>query len=213
MNKDLMIKGFIFVAGAAIGSVVTWKMVKTKYEQIAQEEIESVKEAFSNKDITVEDVAKAAVKEGFNVDVSVENREYSAAERVDPESPSVPYEIRDIVKKLGYVSELNEKEKPDEPNEENKEEEEEDMDSKPYVISPDEFGDCEYITVSLSYYLDGIVTNEQGKIVTNIDELIGEDFADHFGEYEDDSVFVRNDRLGMDFEILKDYRDYYEDEE
>lgn len=207
MNKDLIVKGMIFAAGAAIGSVVTWKVVKTKYEQIAQEEIESVKEAFSNKDITVEDMAKAAVKEGFNVNISVENGEDSAAERVDPDSPSVSDEIRGIVERLGYTAESTGE------SEENKEEEEEDDMEKPYVISPEEFGDCDYITVSLTYYLDGIVTNDQDKIITNVAELVGDNFADHFGEYEDDSVFVRNDRLGMDFEILKDYRDYYEDEE
>ena len=196
MNKDSIVKGMIFVAGAAIGSLVTWKMVKTKYEQIAQEEIESVREAFGRGNDDTEEPA--------------ENEE----ENIVMAGPSVSEEIRGIVEKLGYTAESNEKEKPNEEKEESKEEEdEEDMDSKPYVISPDEFGDCEYITVSLSYYLDGIVTNEQGKIVANTDELIGEDFADHFGEYEDDSVFVRNDRLGMDFEILKDYRDYYEDEE
>ena len=39
----------MFAAGIAIGSVVTWKMVKTKYEQIAQEEINSVKEHFNKK--------------------------------------------------------------------------------------------------------------------------------------------------------------------
>lgn len=203
MNKDLIVKGLIFVAGAAIGSVVTWKMVKTKYEQIAQEEIESVREAFG-RSIDEDDTEESTEDE-------------SGIKGVDPDSPSVAEEIRGIVKKLGYVTELPEEENPTETTEEKEEnkeeEEEEDMDSKPYVISPDEFGDCEYITVSLSYYLDGIVTNEQGKIVTNTDELIGEDFADHFGEYEEDSVFVRNDRLGMDFEILKDYRDYYEDEE
>ena len=37
----------IFSTGVAIGSFVTWKMVKTKYERIAQEEIDSVKETFS----------------------------------------------------------------------------------------------------------------------------------------------------------------------
>lgn len=37
----------IFAIGAAIGSLATWKFVKTKYEKIANEEIESVKEIFS----------------------------------------------------------------------------------------------------------------------------------------------------------------------
>ena len=36
----------IFAAGAFIGSAVTWKLVKTKYEKIAQEEIDSVKDFY-----------------------------------------------------------------------------------------------------------------------------------------------------------------------
>ena len=37
----------LFTAGAIIGSLVTWKVVKTKYEDIAQEEIDSVKEEYT----------------------------------------------------------------------------------------------------------------------------------------------------------------------
>ena len=46
MNRDMLVKAFIFTAGAAIGSVVTWKVIKTKYEQISKEEIESVREEY-----------------------------------------------------------------------------------------------------------------------------------------------------------------------
>ena len=41
-----------------------------------------------------------------------------------------------------------------------------------------------------------------------IEETIGKDSLTHFGEYEDDSVFVRNDRLKVDYEILMDQRGY-----
>ena len=40
---------FIFAVGAVIGSAVTWKYTKAKYEQIAKEEIESVKEVYSRR--------------------------------------------------------------------------------------------------------------------------------------------------------------------
>ena len=36
MNRKTLVKAFIFVAGAAIGSAVTWKVVKNKYEQITR---------------------------------------------------------------------------------------------------------------------------------------------------------------------------------
>lgn len=45
MMGDKIVKLLIFGIGAAIGSVVTWKLVKTKYERIADEEIESVKKS------------------------------------------------------------------------------------------------------------------------------------------------------------------------
>ena len=48
MNKTLTNLA-IFVAGAAVGSIATWAIVKKKYEQIANEEIKSVKEVFYNK--------------------------------------------------------------------------------------------------------------------------------------------------------------------
>lgn len=52
--------------------------------------------------------------------------------------------------------------------------------------------------MKLSYFQlrlrDGKVMNfnKECKIITNVDELVGEDFASHFGEYEDDSVFSCN---------------------
>ena len=49
MSKSILSKVFIFAVGAAIGSAVTWKLVKTKYEKIANEEIESVKEIYGAK--------------------------------------------------------------------------------------------------------------------------------------------------------------------
>ena len=44
--NDTLSKVLIFVAGAAVGSVVTWRLVETKYKKIADEEIKSVKEVF-----------------------------------------------------------------------------------------------------------------------------------------------------------------------
>ena len=38
-----------FVAGAAIGSIVTWKLVEKKYKVLADEEIESVREVYKRK--------------------------------------------------------------------------------------------------------------------------------------------------------------------
>lgn len=56
-------KILIFAAGVAIGSAVTWKLVKDKYKKLADEEIASVKEVWSKKHPTVEDISETDVKE------------------------------------------------------------------------------------------------------------------------------------------------------
>lgn len=48
MNSTLN-KIVMFTIGAVIGSAVTWKLLKTKYERLAQEEIDSVKERYTYK--------------------------------------------------------------------------------------------------------------------------------------------------------------------
>ena len=45
-------------------------------------------------------------------------------------------------------------------------------------------------------------------IVDDIEETVGIDSLTHFGEYEDGSVFVRNDERKCDYEILLDHRNY-----
>ena len=85
------------------------------------------------------------------------------------------------------------------------------MEKEPYVISPYDFGEIdEYSQIELTYYADEILEDDEYNIVTNIDEIIGSKALTTFGEYEDDSVFVRNERLCADFQILKDPRTYAE---
>lgn len=81
----------------------------------------------------------------------------------------------------------------------------------PYVISPDEFGELdEYEQISLTYYADQVLADDNEKMIKDVDYVVGVESLTHFGEYEDDSVFVRNDRLKCDFEILMDTRTYSE---
>ena len=82
---------------------------------------------------------------------------------------------------------------------------------KPYVIDPNEFGECDYSTVSLTYYADDVLTyDEDDEIVVDRDDIVGNDAVNHFGEYEADSVFVRNDARKCDYEILYDQRNYHD---
>lgn len=167
MNKGVF--GFLtFAAGGAAGFFAANKLMKQKYEQLVQDEIDSVKAAFRKDHPLPEKKSKPTEKE---------RKEYSQH-----------------IAKLGYTEEKKPFPK-----------------QEPHVISPDEFGDQDdYDEISLTYYADGTVTDDNDRAMSEdeIEETIGKDSLTHFGEYEDDSVLVRNDRLKADYEILMDQRSY-----
>lgn len=177
MNKT--INFMIFVLGVAVGSVVTWRYVEKKYEQIAQDEIDSVKEVFSRREA------------GFTEDTEVRIKADNAKEK-----PSV-IEYAARLREQGYT------------NYSDMVDEKPETVDKPYVIAPEEFGDLDgYETISLTYYADQILADDNDVIVDDVEDVVGFDSLNSFGEYEDDSVFVRNDRLKCDYEILLDQRKY-----
>lgn len=192
MNK---LFGFVmFIAGAAIGSAATWQYTKKKYEQIAQEEIDSVKEALSNrscefgkkKDDGI--IVKSNATDTVIVDESIRAKE----------KPSVA-EYAAKLQEQGYTNYSNHEIAKDAvaPM------------IEPYVIPPEEFGDADgYEKISLSYYADKILADEDDETVDDVENTVGLDSLNHFGDYEYDSVFVRNDRLKCDYEILLDRRRY-----
>lgn len=180
-----MNKLFIFAAGATIGSVVTWKFLKTKYERIAQEEIESVKEVFSRKEET------------FDTDSTDEDIYEDTSEDLN--------EMNNILQDSNYTAK-NEEEGETETVKDREY-------GHPYVIKPEEFGEkYNYETVSLTYYADGVLADDFDEVIEagEIDDMVGLDSLETFGEYEDDSVFVRNDEMETDFEILLDERNFYD---
>lgn len=172
----------MFALGAAVGSAVTWQYTKKKYEKIAQEEIDSVKEVFSKREADTE----------IKVETEHSNVQEARFDKVE-EKPDLS-EYAAILEQEGYTSEEGVK-----------------VSDKPYVISPDEFGEFdEYEQISFTYYADQVLADENDEQIEDVEGTIGHEALTHFGEYEDDSVFVRNDRRKCDYEILMDNRLYSE---
>lgn len=171
------------IAGAAVGSAVTWKIVKTKYERIAQEEIDSVKEFYSKKhgEKTEDSKDEALVKKEQNKQmigeyVDITNRYTSQSDENEQKGGS------DIMDKVG-----------------------------PQVISPDEYGEIsEYETLSLTYYADGVLADDMDDEIEDVEAIVGYNFEEHFDEYSDDpdTVYIVNHRLKCYYEICKDDANY-----
>lgn len=185
MNNGKII--FSFIAGAALSAAVSWRYFKTKYERIAQEEIDSIREYYRTTRGEIDEMHE-------HVDDNVAKAIAQGASK-----KKIVTEYADILARESYV----------EPSVTESMKKEAETMSVPYVIAPEEFGERDnYETISLTYYADGVLTDDFDEPIEDVEAIVGEESLTHFGEYEDDSVFVRNDKLKTDYEILADSRKY-----
>ena len=179
---------FIFAVGAAAGAVATWKLLNDKYEKLYHEEVEAYKEYHKEKSDKATSVPKP------EPEPEVKKEEYIHKVDQDP----IMNKLRDTIERAGYTDYSTAKVK----------NESEEKDIRPYVIRPEELGDqIGYDVIELTYYADGVVA-EEDDVMDDVDEVIGIDSLGHFGQFEEDAVCVRNDRLKCDYQILLDERKY-----
>ena len=175
-----------FVAGAVVGGIATWQYTKKKYEQIAQEEIDSVKEVFK----TINEEKRSIRDWSEYEDDGEEDDENEEQHRANVTS------YKNLLVSNGYSNPSPSTQIPVD---------------RAYVIKPDEFGEFEdYETISLFYTKDGVLLDDRYERVDDPDFTISMESLDHIGDYEDDCVHVRNDRLKADYEILVEERTYSE---
>lgn len=168
-----MNKFIIFGSGVAIGSIATWQLLKNKYEQLVQEEIDSVKKVFYRKN-------------------NPESEDQNIKDEHDNKMMRASYER--TIKKEGYKDYAGYYDKSDLKD--------------PYIIPPEEYGDNkEYEEILLTYYADDVVTDDNGEIIDDVEEIIGHTL-ESFGEYEEGSVHVRNDERKAYYEIIREPRTY-----
>lgn len=194
----------IFTVGLVIGSAVSYIYNSKKFNEQLDDEIEKTKSYYENKySKTEESIEKdLTVEEPINVEKT--EKYLSMINRYD--SPAVKNDEKETKKiKATFYDPLT-----DEIEEVEMEENMTNDELKPYVISPDEFGETDYKIVSLNYYADNVLTDEFDNIIDDVEGTVGEASLDTFGEYEDDTVFVRNDSLEIDYEICADLRAYSE---
>lgn len=175
-----MKNALIFLGGAALGSLLTWKIVEKKYKDLADAEIKSVVDAFKKKDHTENE--DELQEEVVNQYVEIVN-----------EKEEIRKEYSNTISNCGYSTQDN---KDDNNATEN-------YGFKPYVIAPEEFGNIDgYNAVSWMYYADGVLLDEMDQMVDDPEYIIG-DALKHFGDFGDNLVHVRNENTKCDYEIIK----------
>lgn len=185
MNNNV-VGAVSFAVGAATGFLVSWKLLKKRYADMANEEIQSVK------------------------DMYMRNNKKEELESVDIEDiDAVKEECERIIERCNYKAYSDTK------TEQKEEEVNFYMDrDKPYTIDPEDFNMYDdYTPMYCDYFADGVLVDDSGTIIKEVDDLIGKDNLMKFGEYEEDTVYVRNDQKKIDFEICRDLEAYSSDTE
>lgn len=179
----------MFVMGAAVGSLVTWKIMRSRCEKIIRDEVDSFAKDWSQRMKETE----SAYNPGEGDDEWIDDDE----EDDDDDEYFDDSVIHDYHTIAGRYT-----------NEEGGEDEVPYING-PYVIAPEDCGGGEfrYNVQPLTYYADGILADDWG-IKLDIDETIGEDSLDHFGDYAEEVVHVRNERNELDYEVTLDPRRY-----
>lgn len=199
MNKKLF-NVLLFTAGAVAGSTVTWYVVKTKYERILQEEIASVKETWaymSQKESEEEefDNVDEYTETECDLDEDIDENEFDENDMIDYSQIASKYKTTGDTTENGEEGGVGDEEVP--------------YINGPVVILPEDFGSGDYNhdLYCLTYYSDDVLANDWWEII-DIDETIGRESLEHFGDYAADMLYVRNERTRTDYEIARDYRNY-----
>ena len=189
----------IFGAGVVAGAFVAARAVKEKYQQEAEEEIAEMREYY-----------RELKKESTKVETAEDDtKEESKEEPKDDFKPIEELEeAKEIIKDKGYINYTHYN---DTDIKENNKEEQVD-ENEIYIIDPEEYGgeNGEYDTATLTYFKDGVLADEVDEIVPyNI--IGGEENLQPFKDYPDcNAVYVRDDNIMVDYEILRDPYQYDE---
>lgn len=181
-----------FILGAAVGSLVTYKIVEKKFKNIADEEIESVKEKFKER------------KEEIEFKLECSNKEEKRKE--GKQLSEIFKNYKNILKEYdGKEADLNEDIKEDV---QNIEIEEPEID----IIPSDEFGELDgYDEHFWLLYNNDILVDEFNKIVNDKELYIGKSLDLFDDDDSDDTIYIRNHNTCIDYEIIKVDEDYEED--
>lgn len=202
-----------FALGAAAGVAASFGYAKKKYEEKTQDELDSLRETYRKMvDIHEKAVEKSADEIKEKVEDVIENKiTRTAYNALAKEYSRGSFHKEDIFdeeedsgdEQGGYVI------VPQETFEERK-------NSVPYIISSEELGEYNgepFDTLELIAFRDNIIVDDAYDIIQSVEGSIGSDIYTRLikGEFDDqDVIHIRNRRLRLDYELVRDPRTYDE---
>lgn len=201
--------------GAAIGAFVGWriaeKRVREKYQQIAENEIDEMRQHFRQRAIAKE--TKPQISE-----LSKRVTELGYSDQENPGTPNIPTREQ-LEASQGSRNIFTDSDRPDTAIYETWDYEEEKVarearPDRPFVIHYDERGEAGFEEIQLTYYSgDDVLCDDKDHVVDNQDLIVGLANLDKFGHGSGspDVIFVRNPEMKIDIEVNRSPNSYVEE--
>lgn len=182
IRKDIL----MFLLGTVVGAALTAVYFNNKEAKMLEEEAE-----------WCENVARGNRRDVIKVDECMDEVEYETEKKILVMN-------KDRYKKIARVYNTEVRAELESPPEDI---------GEPHVITFEQFNEeCDnYDKITLTYYADGdTLTDEDESIIDNVLELVGYEALLSFGEGSNDPdiVYVRNDSLRIDYEIVRSEGSY-----
>jgi hypothetical protein len=170
----------IFLIGFGVGALVASKMVQNRYEDIIQEEIESIRE--------------------------VESRRVRLNKKTDDIYERVNQQVIESEKSYHKIVENYKDGDYDVNSDWNR--------SHPYEITDEQFSESmdNFDKITLFYYADEVLADEGEEMIDDVDRAVGiKLLMDWAGDPDESQVlYVRNEKMMIDYEILRMEQPYSE---
>jgi len=189
MNKKVALYSAIsFLIGSAIGAGCTFFFKMKQYDSTFRKRQEEMETFYRNK----EPKSVTPVEpEGKMIPIKIEKK------------ANMMEEARKIAADQGYIKKKY--------NKVSDQSSDEDVESKPYVISMNEFGSEEMYEIDTWHlYSDGVITDDSNEPVDSDDvaSFVSLQAIDMLKNSNSDSIYIRNERLRKDFEIIEEIGRY-----
>lgn len=198
--KTFIVGTVCLVVGCGTGYFLGHKIASKKYKDLADKEVESVKESLVE---YYEEKINGSKNDEPKETKTRDNRPKKKNPLMDKDSIDYDKLKQEKHDYLEYVKPYSSNVKEGEPEDvvgTNR--------SKPYVISDEEFSESSYNAETLHWYKDGVLCDDDYNIIKDIAGTVGNEALNSFGVYQEDAVFVRNDQLEIDYEILLEDDEY-----
>ncbi len=215
MNKTILTHALAFVGGGGIGAVITWLVSRKKFEdeieEIVQErfdeEIEPIRKAVDLEVKAWKEKQNGKSNKNSKTDSDETHDVREKAERAREKGDLFEHAraINEKSERTNYAQIARKYQTEDEVKENPDYIEVESYEPDIEIISPAEFDtDPNYTTKTFYYLRDGVVVDETGEVIDDVEHLIGYDSLDQFGEYgESDSVYIRNNTENLEIAVYK----------